>query len=92
MQTHISGIRFGSEVYTWFMKESGRANANRLDHMIDVIAQAVSPHSADLFLDGTERPRPPAQSLASRGLNAAMSFVLINHEGETEGDCAKPSP
>ena len=33
-------LRFGAEVYTWFMKESGQAHANQLDHMIQVVAQA----------------------------------------------------
>ena len=33
-------IRFGGEVYTWFMKENGRAHANQLDHMIEIVAQA----------------------------------------------------
>jgi inosose dehydratase len=88
MQTHTSGIRFGSEVYTWFMKESGRANANRLDHMIDVIAQAGFAGVQPIFswMGDLSEPARLAQSLASRGLElAAMSFVLDwNHEGETE--------
>jgi inosose dehydratase len=33
-------IRFGGEVYTWFMKENGRAHTNQLDHMIEIVAQA----------------------------------------------------
>jgi inosose dehydratase len=88
MQTHTSGIRFGSEVYTWFMKESGCANANRLDHMIDVIAQAGFAGVQPIFswMGDLSEPARLAQSLASRGLElAAMSFVLDwNHEGETE--------
>lgn len=88
MQTHTSGIRFGSEVYTWFMKESGRANANRLDHMIDVIAQAGFAGVQPIFswMGDLGEPARLAQSLASRGLElAAMSFVLDwNQEGETE--------
>jgi inosose dehydratase len=35
-----SNIRFGSEVHSQVMKGSGRAHANRLDHMIEIIAQA----------------------------------------------------
>ena len=88
MQTHTSGIRFGSEVYSWFMKESGRANANRLDHMIDMIAQAGFAGVQPIFswMGDLSEPARLAQSLASRGLElAAMSFVLDwNHEGETE--------
>jgi inosose dehydratase len=33
-------LKFGAEVYTWFMKDNGAAHANRLGHMIDVSAQA----------------------------------------------------
>lgn len=33
-------FRFGNETYTWFMKDSGAAHANRLEHMIRVTAQA----------------------------------------------------
>ena len=70
------------------MKESGRANANRLDHMIDVIAQAGFAGVQPIFswMGDLSEPARLAQSLASRGLElAAMSFVLDwNHEGETE--------
>ena len=87
MQTHPSGIRFGSEVYTWFMKENGRANANRLDHMIEVIARAGFAGVQPIFswLGDLSDPVRLTESLASRGLElAAMSFVLDwNHEGET---------
>lgn len=33
-------IRFGSEVYTWFMQGTGRGYDNKLDHMIRVAAEA----------------------------------------------------
>jgi inosose dehydratase len=93
MQTHSSGIRFGSEVYTWFMKENGRANANRLDHMIDVIARAGFAGVQPIFswLGDLGDPYRLAESLASRGLElAAMSFVLDwNHEGETEQELSE---
>jgi inosose dehydratase len=93
MQTHPSGIRFGSEVYTWFMKENGRANANRLDHMIDVIARAGFAGVQPIFswLGDLSDPYRLAESLASRGVElAAMSFVLDwNHEGETEEELSE---
>ncbi len=38
--TIMSNIKLGAEVYTWFMKESGKAHANKLDHMIRISAQA----------------------------------------------------
>jgi inosose dehydratase len=91
VQSPSSSIQFGSEVYTWFMKESGRANANRLDHMIDVIAQAGFAGVQPIFswMGDLSDPRRLADSLASHGnlSLSAMSFVLDwNHEGETDDE------
>lgn len=36
----MSKIKFGSEVYTWFMQGTGEAYDNKLGHMIKVAAQA----------------------------------------------------
>ena len=36
----MATIKFGSEVYTWFMQGTGQAYDNKLDHMIRVAAQA----------------------------------------------------
>ena len=33
-------IIFGAEVYTWFMKESGKAYENKLEHMIEIVSKA----------------------------------------------------
>ena len=83
-----SNIRFGSEVYTWFMKDSGRANANRLDHMIEIIAQAGFRGIQPIYswMGDLGDPGRLAASLSARGLElCAMSFVLDwNHEQETE--------
>jgi inosose dehydratase len=69
------------------MKENGRANANRLDHMIDVIVRAGFSGVQPIFswLGDLADPALLADSLRSRRLDlAAMSFVLDwNHEGET---------
>jgi inosose dehydratase len=81
-------IRFGSEVYTWFMKENGAANANRLDHMIKIIAQAGFRSIQPIYywMGDLADPQRLAEHLRASGLElAAMSFVLDwNHEGETE--------
>lgn len=83
-----SSIRFGSEVYTWFMKDSGRANANRLDHMIEMIAQAGFRGIQPIYswMGDLGDPGRLAASLSARGLElCAMSFVLDwNHEQETK--------
>ena len=88
-QAPSSDIQFGSEVYTWFMKENGRAHANRLDHMIGVIARAGFAGVQPIFswMGDLSDPRRLADSLASHGnlSLSAMSFVLDwNHESETE--------
>jgi inosose dehydratase len=88
-QTLSPSIQFGSEVYTWFMKENGRAHANRLDHMIDVIAQAGFAGVQPIFswMGDLSDPQRLADSLASHGnlSLSAISFVQDwNHEGETE--------
>lgn len=36
----MSKIKFGSEVYTWFMQESGKAYNNKLAHMIQVAGES----------------------------------------------------
>jgi inosose dehydratase len=82
-----SKILFGSEVYTWFMKESGRANANRLDHMIKVISQAGFRGIQPIYswMGDLSDPARLAACLGEHGLAlCAMSFVLDwNEEQET---------
>jgi inosose dehydratase len=84
------GIRFGSEVYTWFMKENGQANANRLDHMIEIIARAGFTGVQPIYhwMGDLSDPARLADSLKRRNLElSAMSFVLDwNHEGETDDE------
>ena len=36
----MAKIKFGSEVYTWFMQEKGKAYDNKLEHMIKVAAES----------------------------------------------------
>lgn len=81
-------FRFGSEVYTWFMKEEGRAYANQLDHMIKVIAEAGFTGIQPIFhwmgaLADTQKLAECLQ--ANRIQLAALSLVLDwNHPQETE--------
>lgn len=35
-----NSIRFGAEVYTWYMHENGLTHAGKLGHMIEITAQA----------------------------------------------------
>ena len=85
-----AAFRFGSEVYTWFMKEDGRAHANQLDHMIKIAAQAgfrgIEPiHS---WMGDLANPGRLAASLAEHRIElAAIALVLEwNHAAETEAE------
>lgn len=81
-------IRFGAEVYTWFMKESGRAHNNQLDHMIQVAARAgfegIEP--MHFWMGDLQNPDRLSECLQNNGIKlAAISLVLEwNHEGETD--------
>ncbi|MCL5671014.1 MAG: sugar phosphate isomerase/epimerase [Acidobacteria bacterium] len=81
-------IRFGAEVYTWFMKESGRAHANQLDHMIQIAARAgfqgIEP--MHFWMGDLRNAGRLAECLDSSGIKlAAISLVLgWNHKGETD--------
>ena len=35
-----NSIRFGAEVYTWYMHENGLTHAGKLGHMIEITSQA----------------------------------------------------
>ena len=81
-------FRFGAEVYTWFMKEQGKAWANRLDHMIRVAAEAgfagIEPvHS---WMGDLSDPARLEAELRAAGIElAAMALVLEwNGPEETE--------
>ncbi|MGH9432948.1 MAG: sugar phosphate isomerase/epimerase family protein [Terriglobia bacterium] len=81
-------FRFGSEVYTWFMKEDGRAHANQLRHMIEVVAQAgfrgIEP--LHFWMGDLTDPARLAEALNSHGIElAGISLVLDwNRDGETD--------
>ncbi len=78
-------MKFGAEVYTWFMKDNGAAHANRLDHMIRVSAQAgfsgIEPiHS---WMGDLADPDRLADSLQRAGIElAAIAFVQSWNEPE----------
>ena len=81
-------FRFGSEVYTWFMKEEGRAYANQLDHMIRIIAEAGFTGVQPIFhwMGDLADAQKLADCLQANGIQlAALSLVLDwNHPQETE--------
>lgn len=86
-------FRFGNEVYTWFMKDAGAANANRLDHFIAITAQAgmqgIQP--IHFWMGDLADPARVRESLDRHGIElAALSLVLEwNHPQETEQERAE---
>ncbi|MEO0448202.1 MAG: sugar phosphate isomerase/epimerase, partial [Verrucomicrobiota bacterium] len=51
----MANIKFGSEVYTWFMQGTGKGYDNKLDHMIAVAAQAGFTGIEPMVLEVAER-------------------------------------
>ena len=86
-------IRFAAEVYTWFMKESGAAHANRLGHMIDISAQAGFTGIEPIFswMGDLSDPSLLREKLDAAGLElAAIAFGQPwNHVEETAQERAE---
>lgn len=71
-------IKFGAEVYTWFMKEDGAAHANGLNHMIQVSAQAgfTGIEPMHFWMGDLADPGRLKNSLDAAGIQlAAIAFV-----------------
>lgn len=78
-------FRFGNECYTWFMKDGGRAHANRLDHMIEVTARAGLKGIEPIFswMGVLRDPGRLAESLDRHGVAlAALALVLPWNEAK----------
>lgn len=92
MTRHLP-FRFGNECYTWFMKDAGRAHANRLDHMIEVTARAGMEGMQPIFswMGELRDPARLKESLDRHGIElAALSLVLEwNHAEETDRERAE---
>ncbi|GAA5221736.1 sugar phosphate isomerase/epimerase family protein [Membranihabitans marinus] len=81
-------FKFGSEVYTWFMKENGKAYEGQLSHMIDIIARAGFESIQPIYswMGPLVDPVLLAEKLEEAGIVlSALSLVLDwNHDGETD--------
>ena len=82
----IPSFRFGAEVYTWFMKENGKAHANRLDHMIRVSAEAgftgIEPvHS---WMGDLSDPARLEDELRTAGIDLAAVALVLEWNGPEE--------
>jgi len=96
----MSEIKFGAEVYTWFMNGHGKAYNNKLGHMIDVTAKAgflgiepmvLEPYD-DYWLGDFKNPLVLKESLDRAGIElAALSLACkwdAEEETESERLCA----
>ena len=82
----IPPFRFGAEVYTWFMKEHGKAHANCLDHMIRVSAEAgftgIEPvHS---WMGDLSDPARLEDELRKAGIDLAAVALVLEWNGPEE--------
>ncbi len=86
----MSAIRFGSEVYTWFMQESGKAYENKLDHMIAVAAESgfAGIEPMHFWMGDLGDPVRLRDCLAQHRMElAGIALVLEwNHPEETAGE------
>lgn len=97
---NVSKMKFGAEVYTWFMDGHGAAYNNKLGHMIDVTAKAgfkgiepmvLEPHES-YWLGDYKDPLKLKDALDEAGIElAALSLVCkwdVEEETESERACA----
>ena len=83
-------MKFGNECYTWFMKESGAYWDNKLDHMIEITAQAGMTGIEPIFswMGDLAAPDLLEKSLQKHGVElAAIALVEDwNHPEETAAE------
>lgn len=78
-------FRFGSEVYTWFMSNSGQTHQGRLGHMIEVIAKAGFKGIQPIFtwMGDLVDPDTLEAKLKEQGIElAALALALDWNEAE----------
>jgi len=91
----VPKIRFGAEVYTWFMQRGGAAYAGKLDHMIAVAAKAgfdgiepmVLAHIPnDYWLGKFKDPALLADTLAANNIKLAALSLTCGWREERENE------
>lgn len=95
-------IKFGSEVYTWFMQDTGKAYDNKLDHMIKVAASAgftgIEPMillaskdlgCSDYWLGDFKDPAKLKDVLAENNMELAGFALVCPWDGEKESDAER---
>lgn len=90
----MGNIKFGSEVYTWFMQGSGEGYANRLEHMIKTCAKAgfagiepmvLTPYD-DYWLGDLKDSHRLKACLDKHGVELAGLALVCEWRNQTESD------
>jgi inosose dehydratase len=85
-------IKFGSEVYTWFMDGYGEGNANKLGHMAKIIGQAgfagiepmvLEPYD-NYWMGDYKDPAKLKDALDEAGIELAALALICKWDGEEE--------
>ena len=81
-------FRFGSEVYTWFMSNSGKTHEGRLGHMIEVIAKAGFTGIQPIFtwMGDLIDPDLLEAKLKEQGIQLAALALALDWNETTETD------
>ena len=84
-------FRFGSEVYTWFMSGNGTTYANRLDHMIEVVAKAGFVGIQPIFpwMGALRDPHLLADKLKEQGIELAALSLPFEWNGTEESEAER---
>jgi inosose dehydratase len=90
-------IKFGSQVYTWFMDGTGEGNANKLDHMAKVVKQAgfsgIEPMVLEPFdtywLGDFKDPARLKDALDEAGVELIAFSLICKWDGVEETEAEK---
>jgi inosose dehydratase len=84
-------LRFGSEVYTWFMAGNGETNKGKLGHMIEVIGKAGFSGIQPIFtwMGDLVDPILLKNKLAENNIELAALALALEWNGATETEAEK---
>lgn len=84
-------FRFGSEVYTWFMSNSGKTHENRLGHMMEIIAKAgfTGVQPIHFWMGDLSDPALLEAKLKETGLELAAISLALDWKGAEETEQEK---
>jgi len=84
-------FRFGSEVYTWFMNNSGKTHEGRLGHMIEVIAKAgfTGIQPIHFWMGDLSNPDRLEEKLKQEGIELCAVALALYWNGAAETERAR---